>query len=81
VDRIVVRATPGDDGLNPTFRGAWATESKLALIERGYRLTDHELARNQSWPDSDEEVGRGPGRRADPVPMKSGPGHAGACDG
>jgi len=51
VDRIVVRATPGDDGLNPTFRGAWATESKLALIERGYRLTDHELARNQSWPD------------------------------
>jgi predicted acylesterase/phospholipase RssA len=49
VDRMVVRAAPGDDGLDPTFRGAWSTESKLALIERGYRLTDEELARSGSW--------------------------------
>lgn len=49
VDRIVVRAAPGDDGLDPTFRGAWAEESKLALIERGYRLTDEALARDGSW--------------------------------
>ncbi len=51
VDRIVVRATPGDDALDPTYRGPWAEESKLALIERGYRLTDDELGRNESWPD------------------------------
>lgn len=51
VDRIVVRATPGEDALDPTYRGAWAREGKLALIERGYRLTDDELARNESWPD------------------------------
>ena len=49
VDRIVVRAAPGDDGLDPTFRGAWSEEGKLALIERGYRLTDEELARDGSW--------------------------------
>lgn len=51
VDRIIVRATHGDDALDPTYRGPWATESKLALIERGYRLTDDELARNESWSD------------------------------
>ncbi len=49
IDRIVVRAAPGDDGLDPTFRGAWSEESKLALVERGYRLTDEELARDGSW--------------------------------
>ncbi len=46
VSRLVVRATPGEAGLDPTFRGEWSDESKRALIERGYRLTDEELARN-----------------------------------
>jgi predicted acylesterase/phospholipase RssA len=46
VERIVVRATPGDDGLDPTFRGEWSEEAKRSLIDRGYRLTDEELARH-----------------------------------
>ena len=46
VPSLVVRATPGDDGLDPTFRGdePWHEERKRALIERGYRLTDDALA-------------------------------------
>ncbi len=46
VPSLIVRATPGDDGLDPTFRGdePWPEERKLALIERGYRLTDDALA-------------------------------------
>ena len=37
---------PGEDGLDPTFRGdePWPEERKRALIERGYRLTDDALA-------------------------------------
>jgi predicted acylesterase/phospholipase RssA len=45
VDKIIVRAAPGEDGLDPTFRGEWDDASKLALVERGYRLTDEELSR------------------------------------
>lgn len=45
-DLAVVRATPGEEGLDPTFRGDWSDESKRALIERGYRLTDEELTRD-----------------------------------
>jgi predicted acylesterase/phospholipase RssA len=48
IDRLIVRAAPGEDGLDPTYRGEWDEESKLALIDRGYRLTDEELARN-AW--------------------------------
>jgi predicted acylesterase/phospholipase RssA len=46
VPTLIVRGTPGDEGLDPTFRGdqPWPDESKLALIERGYLLTDAELA-------------------------------------
>ena len=46
IPSLVVRATPGDDGLDPTFRGdePWPEERKRALIERGYRLTDDALA-------------------------------------
>jgi hypothetical protein len=46
IPSIVVRATPGDEGLDPTFRGdePWPEERKRALIERGYRLTDDALA-------------------------------------
>jgi predicted acylesterase/phospholipase RssA len=45
VPSVVVRATPGDDFLDPTFRGdePWPDERKRALIERGYRLTDAAL--------------------------------------
>jgi predicted acylesterase/phospholipase RssA len=46
VPSLVVRAAPGDDGLDPTFRadGSWPDERKRALIDRGYRLTDDALA-------------------------------------
>jgi hypothetical protein len=46
VPTLIVRGTPGDEGLDPTFRGdrPWPDESKLALIERGYLLTNAELA-------------------------------------
>jgi predicted acylesterase/phospholipase RssA len=46
VPTLVVRATPGEAALDPTFRGdePWPDERKRALIERGYRLTDAELA-------------------------------------
>lgn len=47
IEKLIVRATPGEDGLDPTFRGEWSEESKRALIDRGYRLTDDELARSR----------------------------------
>jgi predicted acylesterase/phospholipase RssA len=63
LDRLLVRAAPGEDGLDPTFRGDWDDASKLALVERGYRLTDEELARS-AWALADGEVtAGGPGRR------------------
>ena len=45
VPTLIVRATAGDDGLDPTFRGdaPWGEEQKRALIERGYRLTNEAL--------------------------------------
>ena len=45
VPSLIVRGTPGEDGLDPTFRGdePWPEERKRALIERGHRLTDAEL--------------------------------------
>jgi predicted acylesterase/phospholipase RssA len=47
VPKIIVRADPGEEAIDPTFRSAetWSEERKRALIERGYRLTDDELAR------------------------------------
>jgi predicted acylesterase/phospholipase RssA len=43
---LVVRAAPGEDSLDPTFRSdeTWPEERKRALIDRGYRLTDEALA-------------------------------------
>jgi len=51
VPSLIVRATQGDDGLDPTFRGdePWPEERKRALIERGYRLTDDALAANADF--------------------------------
>jgi len=45
VPTLIVRATAGEDSLDPTFRGdePWPEEQKRALIERGYRLTDEAL--------------------------------------
>ena len=66
VPTLIVRGTPGETGLDPTFKGEpWPEESKRGLIERGYRLTDAELAANGEL---GQEVGRGPGRLADPLP-------------
>lgn len=55
VPSLIVRAAPGEDGLDPTFRGdePWPEERKRSLIERGYRLTDDALAAN---PDFDVEA-------------------------
>jgi predicted acylesterase/phospholipase RssA len=46
VPTLIVRATPGEDSLDPTFRGdePWPEERKRALVDRGYRLTDEALA-------------------------------------
>jgi predicted acylesterase/phospholipase RssA len=46
VPTLIVRGNPGDDGLDPTFRGdePWPEERKRALIARGYELTDEALA-------------------------------------
>lgn len=51
VPSLVVRGNPGDDGLDPTFRSdqPWPDERKRVLIERGYRLTDDELARSTAF--------------------------------
>jgi len=51
VPSLIVRAAPGEDGLDPTFRGdePWPDERKRALIERGYRLTDDALAANPGF--------------------------------
>ncbi len=46
VPTLIVRGSPGEDGLDPTFRGdePWPEERKRALIARGYDLTDAALA-------------------------------------
>ena len=51
VPSLIVRATPGDDGLDPTFRGdePWPEGRKRALIARGYELTDDALAANPDF--------------------------------
>ena len=45
VPTLIVRGTAGTDSLDPTFRSdiPWPIERKLALIERGYTLTDQAL--------------------------------------
>jgi len=51
VPSLIVRASPGDGGLDPTFRGdePWPEERKRVLIERGYRLTDDALEANPDF--------------------------------
>ena len=50
VPTLIVRSSPGEDRLDPTFRSdrPWPEEVKRSLIERGYRLTDEALAANRS---------------------------------
>jgi predicted acylesterase/phospholipase RssA len=47
VPRITVHASVGEVSLDPGFRSQkpWTVEAKRTLIERGYELADHELAR------------------------------------
>ena len=42
---LVVRATAGEHGLDSSFRAGapWSNESKRALVERGYELTDRAI--------------------------------------
>ncbi len=75
VPRVIVRATAGEGALEPSFRAGavWPEEQKLALIERGYRLTDDELAQGQDVFEGSTkmEAGRGSGRRSSPVPTNA----------
>lgn len=80
IDRLIVRAAPGDDGLDPTYRGEWDEASKLALIARGYRLTDDELMRNPAFlaGGSGRQGRQGPVRAHEPQSVqKAGPGGPG----
>jgi hypothetical protein len=80
VPRVVVRATAGDDALESTFRGEppWTEESKRALIARGYRLTDEELARSGDLLRRPTEGRLGPGQAVGPqAGGRSGPGGPG----
>jgi predicted acylesterase/phospholipase RssA len=45
---VIVRGDPGEAALDPSFRAGlvWPQDSKRALIDRGYVLTDTELARH-----------------------------------
>jgi predicted acylesterase/phospholipase RssA len=63
VPTLVVRATTGDDGLDPTFRGEepWPEDRKRALIERGYRLADEALARSAELGDGQAPAAEPPG--------------------
>jgi len=50
VPTLIVRSSPGEDRLDPTFRSdrPWPNKAKRSLIERGYRLTDDALAAHPS---------------------------------
>ncbi len=52
VPTLIVRGTPGDDSLDPTFRSElpWPPELKQALVARGYALADEALAAAPSFP-------------------------------
>jgi predicted acylesterase/phospholipase RssA len=48
VPTLIVRGTPGEDGLDPTFRDEpWPEERKRALIDRGYEVTHAALAASE----------------------------------
>jgi predicted acylesterase/phospholipase RssA len=46
----IVHGDPGDDGLDPSFRGGldWPTESKQALLQRGRALAEEALTRRRA---------------------------------
>jgi predicted acylesterase/phospholipase RssA len=54
VPTLIVRSSPGEDRLDPTFRSdrPWPETHKRSLIERGYKLTDEALASNRAALDS-----------------------------
>jgi predicted acylesterase/phospholipase RssA len=66
VPTLIVRGTAGSASLDPTFKSdaPWPDELKRELIDRGYALTDEALVASTR-----KKVGRGPGRRSDPLPM------------
>jgi predicted acylesterase/phospholipase RssA len=47
---LVVRATAGEHGLDSSFRAdaPWSNESKRALVERGYEVTDRAIERTNA---------------------------------
>jgi predicted acylesterase/phospholipase RssA len=55
VPTLIVRATAGEDSLDPTFRSdePWPEQRKRALVERGYRLTDEALQASSELLESD----------------------------
>jgi predicted acylesterase/phospholipase RssA len=68
VPALVVRATAGPSSLDPTFRGdtPWPVETKRALIERGYTLTDSALAAHAELGEEGRQgSGQAVGPRAD----------------
>jgi predicted acylesterase/phospholipase RssA len=50
VPTLIVRSSPGEDRLDPTFRSdrPWPKKHKRSLIERGYKLTDEALTTNRA---------------------------------
>jgi predicted acylesterase/phospholipase RssA len=50
VPTLIVRSSPGEDRLDPTFRSdrPWPKRHKQSLIERGYKLTDEALATSRA---------------------------------
>ena len=50
VPTLIVRSSPGEDRLDPTFRSdrPWPKKHKRSLIERGYKLTDEALATSRA---------------------------------
>jgi predicted acylesterase/phospholipase RssA len=50
VPTLIVRSSPGEDRLDPTFRSdrPWPEKHKRSLVERGYTLTDAALSANRS---------------------------------
>ncbi|HEU0246404.1 MAG TPA: patatin-like phospholipase family protein [Gaiellaceae bacterium] len=50
VPTLIVRSSPGEERLDPTFRSdrPWPKKHKRSLIEQGYRLTDEALATSRA---------------------------------
>jgi hypothetical protein len=50
VPTLIVRSSPGEDRLDPTFRSdrPWPARHKRALVERGYMLTDAALSASRA---------------------------------